>query len=129
MRKNQSGRFNLLTLFILLLLVVAGYAGKLYIPVYIEKSRISRLVKQAANQWANVTPSLDEVKKQLEYNLEVAQVTSITAQDVNFARTRDNEVQAWVDYEVEITYPYDILEPTVLTFSITHTAEQSVFGG
>ncbi len=127
MRKNQRGRFNLFTLFLILLLVVIGYAAKLYVPVYIEKSRVSRLVKQAANQLANVTPDVDEVKKDLAYNLDVAQVTSITAQDVNFAWINDNEVQAWVDYEVEIDYPYDILEPTVLSFSITHTAERSIY--
>ncbi len=127
MRQNQRGKFNLFTLFLILVLVVAGYAAKLYIPVYIEKSRISRLVKQAANQLANVTPDIDEVKKDLAYNLEVAQVTSITAQDVNFAWINDNEVQAWVDYEVEIDFPRDILEPRVLSFSITHTAERSVY--
>jgi hypothetical protein len=111
---------------VLAALAVGAYSAVRFVPIYIEKSRVNRLVKQAANSWINVTPSLDQVKKELQANLEMAQVEHITAEDVNFVKVSPTEVEATVEYQVTVKHPYNIVKPTRLKFRVYHRATLAV---
>ncbi len=125
-RQGQAGRINIVTVIVLAAIVFAGYMGYKFIPVYIEKSRISRLVKMAGNNWMNMEPSLKKVREELQYNLDQADVEDITADDVQFAPgATEREGEVWVEYEVEVEHPFGI-KPTVLEFYIHHDVKRGM---
>jgi len=123
-RHVQTGKFNFVTLLVLVVVVGGAYAGYQFIPVYIENSQITRLVQKAANNWVNMEPDLKKVRSSLQYDLDVGQVESITADDVEFARDSKDHVEAWVDYEVVIRHPWK--KVTRLPFSVFQEAERGI---
>jgi hypothetical protein len=112
------------TLVTLVAAVVAIYCAIKFTPIYIEKSRINRAVQQAANAWMNTTPNLVDVRNDLKYNLGVAQVKSITADDVQFVSVNSDEGMAYVQYTIIVKHPIKQIKPTKLKFKVQHTAKR-----
>ncbi len=124
-RRNQAGKFNILTLLVLLGIATGGYLGYKFIPIYIEKSRISRLVKQAGNQWMNVDPNLEKVRAELQRNLTDGGITYVTANDVNIAQINNEQAEVWVDYKVKVKHFWKI-KSTRLKFKIHHKIKRTL---
>lgn len=106
---------NILSLLLLALLI---YAGAKTGPLFLERYRIDSLAQKAANQWMNVTPNLEIVKRDLQLGLEQQHIKRVGAEDFDFIKVTDREVVVTLDYSVQIAHPRNIVKPTVLKFHI-----------
>lgn len=120
----QRGASRLVNFLTLAALVVGGYWGVRLVPLYIEKYRIDNIVTQAANQWVNVTPNVEEIRRDVNRKLKDAQVSRVSADRFVFDRFSETEVQVSVKYKVTLRHPWGILKPTKLDFRVSHRAKR-----
>lgn len=122
--RSQRGASRLVNFLTVLTIVVGGYWGIRLGPLYIEKYRIDNIVTQAANQWVNVTPNVEEIRRDVNRKLKDAQVNRVSADRFVFDRFSESEVQVSVKYKVTLRHPWGILKPTKLDFRVSHRAKR-----
>lgn len=124
--ERQRGSSRIGNLLSLLVFAVLIYAAARTGPLFLERYRIDSLAQKAANQWMNVTPNLEMVKRDMQHELEVQHIDRVAADDFTFMKPSEHEVIVSVDYSVSIHHPYNVLKPTPIKFHIERRARHRV---
>jgi len=124
--RRQRGSSRIGNLLSLLIFAALMYAAARTGPLFLERYRIDSLAQKAANQWMNVTPNLEMVKRDMQHELEVQHIDRVAADDFTYTKPSEHEVIVSVTYSVSIHHPYNVLKPTPIKFHIERRARHRV---
>jgi hypothetical protein len=97
MRHRQSGATFLGMVVILTILGSAAYAGIRLVPVYIEYTKVARVLEQVRDEFGATDTNAQLIRYSLERRWDVEDIASIGWKEVDIRKTADG-------YEIEANY-------------------------
>jgi len=123
---KKPRRINSVTIAVVVALLLAGYAGYQYLPLYFMRHEAYRVLEETGSEiagrarfYSDDSPARDKIRKKMQ-----RKVRELGIQDPDiesWIEFEGKEIRLGVLYSVWVEWPFDVVKPQESVYELEHT--------